>query len=312
MPWKDRYTTSDERTLDRVEWPDGAPCALIVTVDLSPACGPDGITPKELEAEDTEYGMHVGIRRLLDAFERHRVAATFATPAIIAETWPECVREITARGHEVAAHGERHEDPGRLARAEEQGRIARTTETLAKIAGARPHGWYSLPRPGDRYAGGQVSPHTIDLLIDAGYEYFGNGLADDIPYYWVTDFATRRSLLSMPYYPHFDDQFFLMFPAPGKGSGLERPAPLHTNWIRELEAAQAFGRCFAITIHPHLLAWGGRLGLLEDVLARATSEPRAWNATASACARWFTAAYPAATSLRLDPSVWTDHPGSLS
>jgi len=54
MPWKDRYTTSDERTLDRVQWPDGAPCALIVTVDLSPACGPDGITPKELEAEDTE------------------------------------------------------------------------------------------------------------------------------------------------------------------------------------------------------------------------------------------------------------------
>ena len=162
MPWKDRYTTSDERTLDRVQWPDGAPCALIVTVDLSPACGPDGITPKELEAEDTEYAMHVGVRRLLDAFERHRVAATFATPAIIAETWPERVREITARGHEVAAHGERHEDPGRLARAEEQERIARVTATLANIAGARPHGWYSLPRPGDRYAGGQVSPHTID------------------------------------------------------------------------------------------------------------------------------------------------------
>ena len=79
-----------------------------------------------------------------------------------------------------------------------------------------------------------------------------------------------------------------------------------------VEAARGFGRCFAITIHPYLLAWGGRLGLLEDVLARATSEPRAWNATASACARWFTAAYPAATSLRLDPSVWTDHPGSLS
>jgi hypothetical protein len=48
------------------------------------------------------------------------------------------------------------------------------------------------------------------------------------------------------------------------------------------------------------------------VLARATSEPRAWNATGSACARWFTAAYPAATSLRLEPSIWTDHPGSLS
>jgi hypothetical protein len=146
----------------------------------------------------------------------------------------------------------------------------------------------------------------------AGYDYFGNGLADDIPYHWVTDFAARRSLLAMPYYPHLDDQFFLMFPAPGKGSGLERPAPLRTNWIGELDAARAFSRCLPITIPPHLVAWGGRLGLLEDVLARATTEPRAWNATSSGCARWFTAAYPAATSLRLESSIWTDHPGSLS
>src|SRR5262245_63900433 len=114
--------------------------------------------------------MHVCIPRLLDAFERQRVAATFATPTVIATRWPERVREIAARGHEVAAHGERHEDPGRLARAEEQALIARTTEALAKVAGTRPHGWYSLPRPGDRYAFGQVSPHTIDLLIDGGYQ----------------------------------------------------------------------------------------------------------------------------------------------
>ena len=312
MPWKDRYTTSDERSLDRVEWPDEASCALVVTVDLSPVCGLDGITPKDLAAENTEYGMEVGIGRLLDAFDRSRVTATFATPAIIAETWPERVREIVGRGHEIAAHGERHEDPSGLARAAEQPLIARTTDTLAKIAGTRPHGWYSLPRPGDRYAGGQVSPHTIDLLIDGGYEYFGNGLADDIPYYWVTEFATRRSLLAMRYYPHFDDQFFLMFPAPGQGSGLERPAPLHANWIGELDAARTFGRCFAITIHPHLVAWGGRLGLLEDVLARATSAPRAWNATALACARWFNRAYPASSALRLEPTIWKDHPGSLS
>jgi peptidoglycan-N-acetylglucosamine deacetylase len=312
MPWKDRYTTSDERTLDRVEWPDGAPCALVVTVDLSPACGPDGITPKELAAEDTEYGMHVGIARLLAAFDRFGVTATFATPAIVAETWPQRLREIIARGHEIAAHGERHEDPSRLARADEQQLIARTTDTLAKVAGARPHGWYALAGPCDRYAGGRVSPNTIDLLAHAGYQYFGNGLADDIPYYWVTDFVTRRSLLAMPYYPHFDDQFFLMFPAPGKGSGLERPAPLLANWIAELHAARAFGRCFAITIHPHLVAWGGRLGLLEDVLARATSAPSAWNATALACARWFNRVYPASTVLRLEPSIWKDHPGSLS
>ena len=54
-----------------------------------------------------------------------------------------------------------------------------------------------------------------------GYVYLGNGLADDIPHYWISDFASRRALLTLPYYYHFDDQFFLMFPR--KGTGLEHP-----------------------------------------------------------------------------------------
>jgi hypothetical protein len=40
----------------------------------------------------------------------------------------------------------------------------------------------------------------MDLLIEAGYAYMGNGLADDIPHYWVTDFTSRRAILTLPYY----------------------------------------------------------------------------------------------------------------
>ncbi len=66
----------------------------------------------------------------------------------------------------------------------------------------------------------------MDLLIEEGYTYLGNSMADDIPHYWVTDSASRRNLLAMPYYYHFDDLFFLMFPAPGGGTGLENPETL--------------------------------------------------------------------------------------
>jgi polysaccharide deacetylase len=313
MPWKERYTITDERTLDRVDWPDGTRCAALVVVDLSPACGPGGIEAKDLETADAEFGMAVGLGKLLAVLDRHGIAATFAVPAVVAEAWPGHVREVVTRGHEVAAHGERHEDPSGLDPDEERRRIARTTETLARIAGVRPSGWFSLPRPGDRYAGGLISPNTVDLLIDAGYEYLGNGEADDIPHYWVTDVASRRCLLTLPYYFHFDDQFFLMFPAPGKGSNLERPAPLITNWTQELDAMRALGRCFRITVHPYLIAFGGRLGLLETLFTRMRDAAApVWNPTGLACARWFTAAYPASTTLRLEASTWEDIPGSLS
>ena len=62
-------------------------------------------------------------------------------------------------GHEIAAHGFKHEDVSLLGRDEEQARLRRTTEILAKVVGQRPSGWFSLPRPSDKFAGGAVSAH---------------------------------------------------------------------------------------------------------------------------------------------------------
>jgi hypothetical protein len=152
----------------------------------------------------------------------------------------------------------------------------------------------------------------MDLLIDAGFEYMGNGMADDVPHYWITDFASRRHILTLPYYYHFDDQFFLMFPPPGEGSGLRRPRALRENWRAELAATRALGRCFTMTLHPDLIGWGEGLGLLEETLASMRESDPVWTPTGLACARWWATRYPAATTLRLVPSIWQDHPGSLS
>ena len=81
----------------------------------------------------------------------------------------------------MAANGFKHEDVSKLAREDEKARLDLATEILTDIMGRRPVGWYSLPRQRDPFAGGTISPNTIDLVIEAGYRYFGNGLADDIP-----------------------------------------------------------------------------------------------------------------------------------
>jgi hypothetical protein len=135
-------------------------------------------------------------------------------------------------------------------------------EVLADAAGRRPSGWFSLPRQGDAFAGGSVSPHTMDLLIEEGFAYFGNGLADDIPHWWVTDFAARRAMLALPYYYHFDDQFFCMFPA--KGTGLDNPDALARNWRWEFEAQYRRGRHFHMTLHTQHIGWCHLPGGLES------------------------------------------------
>src|SRR3954454_13574352 len=206
MPWKQGYTISDERSIgdSDVRWPDGARCCVAVTVDLSVASGPEGITAADLATPEALFGANQGLAALREGLSRHAMPATFAVPAVIAHIHGDTVRSLAAEGHEIAAHGFRHEDISGLERDEERQRIARTTEILADVAGRKPAGWFSLPRQGDHYAVGAVSPNTIDLLLEARYLYLGNGLADDIPHYWVSDFASRRALLTLPYYHHFD------------------------------------------------------------------------------------------------------------
>jgi peptidoglycan-N-acetylglucosamine deacetylase len=54
------------------------------------------------------------------------------------------------------------------------------------------------------------------------------------------------------------------------------------------------------------------LQLLEDFFAYVRSFPGVWNPTSEECARYWQAAYPADDTLKLEPSVWRDYPGSLS
>ncbi len=312
MPWKQGYTISDEKSLsdDEVRWPDGNRCCVSVVVDLSAARGPVGIRAADLTSPTALFAMHGGLDGLLAVLRRFDLKATFAVPAVIAQVHADRIRALLADGHEIAANGLKHEDVSALDREEEKARLDLATEILTRVTGSRPTGWYSLPRQDDPFAGGTISPHTMDLLIDAGYEYMGNGLADDIPHYWVTDFAARRAILTMPYYYHYDDTWFLLFPR--KGTGLEHADDLFRNWRAEFDAQYRRGRYFGMTLHPAAIGWSNRLQMLEDFLAHMRSFPGLWNPTATQCARHWKAAFPAGTHLKLEPSVWRDYPGSLS
>ncbi len=57
---------------------------------------------KELRSPDATL-------RLLDLFDKHNVKATFFILGWVAERAPEIVKEVAARGHEIASHGYGHE-----------------------------------------------------------------------------------------------------------------------------------------------------------------------------------------------------------
>ena len=107
MPWKERYTISDEKSLadDEIRWPHGARCCVGITVDLSIAAGPEGIRAADLKTPEAEFGDNQGLSALLSVLTRYDFKATFAVPAVLARIYADQVCALVAQGHEIAAHG---------------------------------------------------------------------------------------------------------------------------------------------------------------------------------------------------------------
>src|SRR5258708_23199553 len=139
MPGKERYAISDEKSRadDEIRWPQGARCCVGITVDLSVAAGPDGIRAADLTTPEAEFGANQGLSALLAVLRRYDLKATFAVPAVLAHIYADRVRALLTEGHEIAAHGLKHEDVSALAREDERERSARTTGNLAERTGRR-------------------------------------------------------------------------------------------------------------------------------------------------------------------------------
>ena len=105
-------------------------------------------------------------RLLLDLFDESGATATFFTLGCVAREHPSLVRDIAARGHEVASHGMDHRMLTQLTPAEfrEQARDSRAL--LEDLAGTRVLGFRA-----PSYSVGRSTLWAIDVLAESGYAY---------------------------------------------------------------------------------------------------------------------------------------------
>src|SRR3954452_18345974 len=121
--------------------------------------------------------------RLLGQLDERGIAATFFVEGLNAEVYPDLLREIDARGHEIAYHAWRHEQWAELTAAEQAANLDRGIAAFQrlglKIAGLRP-------------PGGQLGEGGVRVLRDAGLTYCspagaGAGIEDGVallPFGW--------------------------------------------------------------------------------------------------------------------------------
>jgi peptidoglycan/xylan/chitin deacetylase (PgdA/CDA1 family) len=120
----------------------------------------------QLGAEPERRGEHFSVTdvlpRLLDALDEHDLKATFFVEGINTELYPDAVRGIAARGHEVGYHAWCHEPWGELEGDEQAANLRRGVDALDAL-GLTPSGF--------RPPGGEMGSATERALDELGFRY---------------------------------------------------------------------------------------------------------------------------------------------
>ncbi len=144
---------------------------------------------RDLGAESMfEYGSRVGFWRLYRLFRDRELPLTVFGCGLALERNPEAARAIAESGWDVVCHGRRWVEHYLLDETTERREIADAYESVHRLTGRPPEGWYC------RYA---PSTHTRRLLVEhGGFTYDSDAYNDELPYWvWVGD----RSHLVVPY-----------------------------------------------------------------------------------------------------------------
>ena len=83
-------------------------------IDVDAVAGWLGSYGGEDSPDDISRGLfagEVGSIRLLDMFDKYKLKTTWFIPGHSVETFPEQMKEVARRGHEIGMHGYSHENP---------------------------------------------------------------------------------------------------------------------------------------------------------------------------------------------------------
>ena len=213
------------------------------------------------------YGWKVGMPRVLDLLDRYGVKSTFFIPGVIAEAHPDLIREVVARGHEVAHHSYSHRWIVNMTHEEEREEMRKGMEVLTSITGIRPRGW--------RSPAAEFSAITKDLVLEYGFSYSSNFFDDDSPYLWESN-GEQTDVVELPFRWVLDDAPFWQYSIVLPGRTLQAPSAVLEAWKSEFDVLYAEGRMMMVGMHPEIIGQPSRLKVLEELIKYAQSHDNVW------------------------------------
>ncbi len=223
---------------------------VLLTFDIDAESVQVRETPDRPTALSRGQFARVGVERILGLLERHGIRSTFFTPAWTAQAYPEMIRGIAKRGHEIAAHGNLHENLAELDDAAEEDVHAISVRALERVVGRRPIGF--------RAPYYEWSSRTLAALRRHGFRYDSSLMNDDRPY--PIEEGSKPFLVELPVdwsledWPQFEELH-------------QPPSTVLESWKTEFDARYDLGvDYFILTMHPECVGRAARLRMVEQIV----------------------------------------------
>jgi putative urate catabolism protein len=231
-----------------------------------------------------EYGSRAGVWRLLREFERRGLPLTVFGVSMALERHPELTAAFGELGHEIACHGWRWIHYQSMDEATEREHLVRGLETIERMTGQRPVGWYT----------GRDSPNTRRLVADAGgLLYDSDSYADDLPY-WTRVTRTDGVEVDHLVVPYTLDTNDMRFATP---QGFNTSDHFFTYLRDAFDVLYAEGderpAMMSVGMHCRLLGRPGRMRALQRFLDHVERHDRVWVCRRVDIARHWIARHPA-------------------
>ena len=219
-------------------------------------------TPDYRSWTQREYGLRIGIFRVLDALKARGIRPAIAANSVAVQRLPQLVETLNEWGCEWIGHAESASVLMHSGfRPEQQAEIIeQSLNTIVSCTGHKPLGWLSQDWG--------TTVETYKLLAQAGIRYTLDWTNDDQPYL----LNTQPGLTAIPLSAEWDD--------------------VQSQWLRNLDprsharlALSAFDKLrmeaveqqrnlvFGLTLHPWVCGMSSRIGPLRQLLADMHSRP---------------------------------------
>lgn len=209
-----------------------------------------------------DYGNRVGLWRLMDVLDRHRVRCTASLSLAVLEHYPEIFAAMEARRWEYMSHGYLNTRyHWGLSVEDEREEIAACQRLHERLTGRSMAGWFS--------PAASFTVNTPDLVAAAGFKYYCDFYHDDQPAPVRT--ASGR-LTSLPYSMEVNDSIAWARGMEGDAFEAMARAAFDTLYAEQ-------GRVMCIALHPFIMGQPHRIAALDRALAYVLGHDRVWCAT---------------------------------